>query len=66
MSDGHNKELLASFPVKKEYRFYAKKKMASEDGKLINACSMKCEGGESNTPGKCAVCSMEMEFQPNK
>lgn len=45
------------------YRLYAKKKEPSGDGKGTYACSMHCEGGESNAPGKCVICGMEMELQ---
>lgn len=44
------------------YRLYAKKKTSSGNGKTY-ACSMHCEGGESDSPGKCVVCGMEMELQ---
>ena len=40
------------------YRFLIKEKLFPSDGDTIYSCSMSCEWGESNTPGKVVICGM--------
>ncbi len=45
------------------YKFFtvsAKSKVGKTDGKDLYQCEMKCRGGESDKPGKCRVCGMDL------
>ncbi len=43
------------------YRFYtAKSKIKKTAGEDVYQCEMKCSGGESDKPGKCKVCGMDL------
>lgn len=41
------------------YRFFAKSNSLNKE--ISYACPMKCKDSESNSPGKCVVCGMDLE-----
>ena len=46
------------------YRFNAyKSKIKKSSAGEAYMCPMKCEGGDSNKPGKCSVCGMDLNKQ---
>jgi hypothetical protein len=50
------------FTIGVSYRFYLKKpECKTPTANYLYICPMKCEGSESNQPGKCKVCGMELE-----
>src|SRR3989304_542585 len=62
-----HKQQIASqhhFTLGISYRFFTTRSIIPKSGEDYYSCTMKCEGGGSNTPGNCRVCGMELEKMP--